>query len=44
MRYQNSVSHGLLKHIPWDVFDRLVSAHGADIARGVAGAARSNLL
>lgn len=34
MRYQNSVFHGLLKHIPWDVFDRLVSAHGADIARG----------
>jgi hypothetical protein len=30
MRHQNSVFHGLLKHVPWDVFDRLVSAHGAD--------------
>jgi hypothetical protein len=30
MRHQNSVFHGLLKHIPWDVFDRLVSEHGAD--------------
>jgi len=33
MRHQNSVFHGLLKHIPWDVLDRLVSAQGADIAR-----------
>jgi len=30
MRHQNSVFHGLLKHIPWDVFERLVSKHGAD--------------
>jgi hypothetical protein len=30
MRHQNSVFHGLLKHVPWDVVDRLVSAHGAD--------------
>lgn len=30
MRHQNSVFHGLLKHIPWDVFDRLVSQYGAD--------------
>jgi len=30
MRHQNSVFHGLLKHVPWDVFDRLVSEHGAD--------------
>ena len=34
MRHQNSVFHGMLKHIPWGVFDRLFSAHGADIARG----------
>ena len=30
MRHHNSVFHGLLKHVPWDVFDRLVEAHGAD--------------
>ena len=30
MPHQNSVLHGLLKHIPWAVFDRLVTAHGAD--------------
>jgi hypothetical protein len=30
MRHQNSVFHGLLKHVPWEVFDRLVSEHGAD--------------
>ena len=30
MRHQNSVFHGLLKHVPWDVFGRLVSEHGAD--------------
>ena len=30
MRHQNSVFHGLLKHLPWDEFDRLVAAHGAD--------------
>jgi hypothetical protein len=30
MRHQNSVFHELLKHIPWDVFDRLVGEHGAD--------------
>jgi len=30
MRHQNSVFHGLLKHLPWDEFDRLVSAHRAD--------------
>jgi hypothetical protein len=30
MRHQNSVFHGLLKHVPWDVFERLVSEHGAD--------------
>jgi IS4 transposase len=33
MRHQNSVFHGLSKHIPWAVFDRLVDEHGAD--RGV---------
>jgi hypothetical protein len=30
MRHQNSVFHGLLKHVPWDEFDRLVEKHGAD--------------
>ena len=30
MRHQNSVFHGVLKHIPWGVFDRLVATHGAD--------------
>ena len=30
VRHQNSVLHGLLKHVPWDVFDRLVGEHGAD--------------
>jgi hypothetical protein len=30
MRHQNSVFHGLLKHIPWDVFERLVGKYGAD--------------
>src|SRR3954463_4351743 len=26
--HQNSVFHGLLKHVPWDRFDRLVEDHG----------------
>src|SRR5438445_845726 len=30
MRHDNSVFHGLLKHVPWDVFDKLVGAHAAD--------------
>lgn len=30
MRHHNSVFHDLLKHVPWDVFDRLVAQHGAD--------------
>lgn len=30
MRHQNSVFHGLLKHVPWAVFDRLVGEHHAD--------------
>ena len=30
MRHQNSVFHGVLKHVPWAVFDRLVEEHGAD--------------
>ena len=30
MRHHNSVFHDLLKHVPWDVFDRLVAEHGAD--------------
>jgi IS4 transposase len=30
MRHYNSVLHGLLKHIPWSVFDDLVEKHEAD--------------
>jgi IS4 transposase len=30
MRHENSVFHGLLKHVPWHRFDRLVEEHGAD--------------
>ena len=30
MLHQNSVFHGLLKHVPWHRFDRLVDDHGAD--------------
>src|SRR5215468_2971425 len=30
MRHQNSVFHGLMKHLPWGEFDRLVAVHGAD--------------
>ncbi len=30
MRHHNSVFHEVLKGVPWDVFDRLVEAHGAD--------------
>ncbi len=30
MRHQNSVFHDILKHVPWDAFDRLVKEHGAD--------------
>lgn len=30
MQHQNSVFHGLLKHVPWPLFDRLVEEHGAD--------------
>src|SRR5438445_5206022 len=30
MQHQNSVFHGILKHVPWDQFDRLVEDHGAD--------------
>ncbi len=31
MLHQNSVFHGLLKHVPWHRFDRLVEEHGADV-------------
>jgi hypothetical protein len=31
--HQNSVFHAVLQGVPWDVFDRLVEAHGSD--RGV---------
>jgi IS4 transposase len=30
MLHYNSVFHGLLKHVPWHQFDRLVEEHGAD--------------
>jgi hypothetical protein len=30
VRHENSVFHGLLKHVPWGVFDRLVETHEAD--------------
>jgi hypothetical protein len=30
MLHQNSVFHAMLKHLPWDAFDRLVDRHGAD--------------
>ena len=30
MRHHNSVFHGLLKQVPWDVFERLVAGHGSD--------------
>ncbi len=31
MRHQNSVLHGVLKYVPWSVFDDLVDEHGADV-------------
>ena len=30
MRHENSVFHGVLKHVPWGEFERLVEAHEAD--------------
>src|SRR3990172_5686747 len=30
MRHQNSVFHDLMKHVPWNEFERLVAKHGAD--------------
>lgn len=30
MRHHNSVFHSVLQGVPWDVFDELVEAHGAD--------------
>ena len=30
MRHHNSVLHGLLKQVPWSVFEKLVDEHGAD--------------
>jgi hypothetical protein len=30
MPHQNSVFHGILKHVPWAVFDRLVEEHRGD--------------
>lgn len=31
MRHYNSVLHGVLKQVPWAVFDKLVDEHGADV-------------
>jgi len=30
MQHQNTVFHGVLKHVPWAEFDKLVDKHGAD--------------
>jgi hypothetical protein len=30
MRHENSVFHGVLKHVPWGAFERLVGEHKAD--------------
>jgi hypothetical protein len=30
MKHRNSVLHGMLGYLPWQVFDELVAAHGAD--------------
>jgi len=30
MRHQNSVFHGVLKHVPWGEFDQLVEKYEAD--------------
>ena len=30
MKHRNSVLHGMLGYLPWQVFDDLVAAHGAD--------------
>jgi IS4 transposase len=30
MQHQNSVFHSVLKHVPWELFDRLVDEHKAD--------------
>lgn len=30
MRHHNSVLHGVLKQVPWAVFDKLVEEHGSD--------------
>jgi IS4 transposase len=30
VRHQNIVFHGVLKHVPWVIVDRLVEKHGAD--------------
>ena len=30
MRHENSVFHGLLKHVPWHRFESLVEDHSAD--------------
>src|SRR6202163_4521802 len=43
MRHENSVFHGLLKHVPWHRFDSLVEDHGAD-ARGRRLSTKSQLV
>jgi hypothetical protein len=43
MRHQNSVFHQLLKHLPWEEFEALAVAHGAD-ARARRLTAKSHFL
>ena len=43
MRHHNSVFHQLLKHLPWDDFERLAAAHRAD-ARARRLTSKSQLL
>ena len=43
MRHHNSVFHGVLKAVPWDVFERLVEAHEADCAGAPADAPKASL-
>lgn len=35
MQHQNTVFHGILKHVPWTVLDQLVARHNADWDRRI---------